>query len=278
MFSMLVVKATAFYSFNEVDRASPLWCCLEITDSPKSQTDLEASFKLLTMARFSLAKGCVAWLRSLLLYYSYWDCSLTSYKKDSTYVQSKFITVYRSINKKGKVNQWGHFIDLENVELLLIKHVDVVLWIGQSPGKGVFALLIFVQFHQQTICYCSIVVIHLLFSSPTARTSAKRFWIWACWDRAHYFYIFMNCVVHWHSFSRLLPRAHARMTSAAVGLCAGDPHVQGSHRGLQTRWRPEVLQLPCCRRTELSTSIWVMQGWGRGTRGIYGILWNCDEE
>lgn len=23
------------------------------------------------------------------------------------------------------------------------------------------------------------------------------------------------------------------MTSAAVGLCAGDPHVQGSHRGLQ---------------------------------------------
>lgn len=61
------------------------------------------------------------------------------------------------------------------MELLLIKHVDVVLWIGQSPGKGVFVFLIYVQFHQQSICYCSIVFIHLLFSSPTARTSAKRF-------------------------------------------------------------------------------------------------------
>lgn len=66
MFSMLVVKATAFYCFNELDRASPLWCCLEITDSSKSQTDLEVSFKLLTMARFSLAKGCVVLVEKLI--------------------------------------------------------------------------------------------------------------------------------------------------------------------------------------------------------------------
>lgn len=164
------------------------------------------------------------------------------------------------------------------MELLLIKYIDVVSWIGQIPGKGVFVILIFVQFHQQSICYCSIVVIHLLFSSPTARTSAKRFWIWACWDRARCFYIFMNCVVHWHSFSSLLPQAHAWMTSTAVGLCAGDPHVQGSHGGLQIHWPPEALQPHCCPGTELSTNIWVMQGWGRGTRGFYGVPWNCNKE
>lgn len=165
------------------------------------------------------------------------------------------------------------------MELLLIKHVDVVLWIGQSPGKGVFVILIFVQFHQQSICYCSIVIIHLLFSSPTARTSAKCFWIQACWDRARCFSIFMNCVVHWHSFSSLLPQAHARMTSAAVGLCAGDPHVQGSHRGLQKSTGLQKHSNPTAAQgTELLTNIWAMQGWGRGTRGIYGVAWNCNEE
>lgn len=116
------------------------------------------------------------------------------------------------------------------MELLLIKHVDIVLWIGQIPGKGVFVILIFVQFHQQSICYCSIVVIHLLFSSPTARTSAKRFWIWACWDRARCFYIFMNCVVHWHSFSSLLPRAHAQWHQL-LWVCVQEIHMCRGHTG-----------------------------------------------
>lgn len=68
MFSMLVLKTTAFYSFKEVYIIPPLWCCcggVEITDSP-FQIDLEVSFKLLTMVRFSLA--VLSWLRSLLLY------------------------------------------------------------------------------------------------------------------------------------------------------------------------------------------------------------------
>lgn len=91
MFSMLVFR-TAFNSFKEVYRAALLWCCLETTDSPKSQTDLEVSLKLLTMDKFPLA--LLSRLRSLSLdYWNYWDCSLTSYKKDSTCVQSKFITV-----------------------------------------------------------------------------------------------------------------------------------------------------------------------------------------
>lgn len=66
MFSMLVFKATAFYSRKEVYRAAPLWCCLEMTDSPKSQIDFEVSFKLLTMVRFSLAKDCAVLVEKLI--------------------------------------------------------------------------------------------------------------------------------------------------------------------------------------------------------------------
>ena len=159
---------------------------------------------------------------------------MTSYKKDSINHHC-----LRGINKKGKVNQWCHFIDPENVELLLIKYVDVVLWIGQSPGKGVFVILIYVQFHQQSICYCSIVFIHLLFSSTTARTSAKRFWIWACWDRAHYFYIFMNCAVHWRSFSKDCFLRLMRMWHKPVWVYGQEVHMCRGHRG---GWKSSYMQ------------------------------------
>lgn len=144
------------------------------------------------------------------------------------------------------------------MELLLINH-DVVLWTGQSPAKGVFGILIYVPFHQQSICYCSIVVIHLLFSSPTARTSAKRFWISACWDRAHCFSIFMKCVVHWHSFSKgCFPRL-MRQWHNPLWLYVPELHVcRGSQRRMEIQLHPEVLKFHCCTGTELSAHIWVM--------------------
>lgn len=59
MFCILVFKATAFYSFNQMYRATASWCCLDITDSPESQNRSGSFLQTLNlpMVRFSLAKG-----------------------------------------------------------------------------------------------------------------------------------------------------------------------------------------------------------------------------